>query len=485
MVARYGQPSQITLTRAGAVPVRIAVWNAIHLAVTFVPAGCVDSYAYAQAHKDDPASAHSLKKHRTQTSGEAAAPICVPPVASASTIVGYEDTETRLPVDSFAANRALGSLSAKSEVQPAVQILDVPQISKSRKKVDPPSSNISYDEETLQNERRRLAEQEIASHQAMRQGGLFFAATFLVLVPAVIVHRHNREKRTTHLIYELTGAASTQQQSLDQTLAQFANSRAIWRIDSQSAVSDWKRNAGASSNVNRLQIGVRKMVPPRVESNVQPMCMDLGKLKMFFLPDQILYLQQDTFASIEYTDLKLEAGSIRFIEESVQTSDSRQVGSTWRYVRKDGGPDRRFNNNRQLPIMLYGVVHVASSGGVNLLFHTSNLEAASSFTTSFRSFQRIRARGFDQELPRATDETKKVHPSVASIPSTVEAAMTVLGVTPEVTLEQVTTAYRHMAQMYHPDKTVGLGPELQKLADERMKEINAAHQVIRRYLEVA
>jgi DnaJ-domain-containing protein 1 len=135
--------------------------------------------------------------------------------------------------------------------------------------------------------------------------------------------------------------------------------------------------------------------------------------------------------------------------------------------------------------MLYGVVHVASSGGVNLLFHTSNLEAASSFTTSFRSFQSIRARGFDQELPRATDETKKVHPSVASIPSTVEAAMTVLGVTPEVTLEQVTTAYRHMAQMYHPDKTVGLGPELQKLADERMKEINAAHQVIRRYLEVA
>jgi curved DNA-binding protein CbpA len=40
-----------------------------------------------------------------------------------------------------------------------------------------------------------------------------------------------------------------------------------------------------------------------------------------------------------------------------------------------------------------------------------------------------------------------------------------------------------MAQMYHPDKTAGLGPELQSLAEERMKEINAAHQLVKRYLE--
>jgi curved DNA-binding protein CbpA len=63
--------------------------------------------------------------------------------------------------------------------------------------------------------------------------------------------------------------------------------------------------------------------------------------------------------------------------------------------------------------------------------------------------------------------------------------MALLGVKPGATLEQVGVAYRHMAQMYHPDKVVGLGPELQRLADERMKEINAAHQVVRRYLEAA
>ena len=60
-----------------------------------------------------------------------------------------------------------------------------------------------------------------------------------------------------------------------------------------------------------------------------------------------------------------------------------------------------------------------------------------------------------------------------------------LGVTLGVTLEETARAYRHMAQMYHPDKTAGLGPELQKLAEERMKQINSAYQIVRQYLEGA
>ncbi len=56
-----------------------------------------------------------------------------------------------------------------------------------------------------------------------------------------------------------------------------------------------------------------------------------------------------------------------------------------------------------------------------------------------------------------------------------------LGLTSSATPEQVAVAYRHMAQMYHPDKVAGLGPELQKLAEDRMKEINAAHLVLKKH----
>jgi DnaJ-class molecular chaperone len=47
-------------------------------------------------------------------------------------------------------------------------------------------------------------------------------------------------------------------------------------------------------------------------------------------------------------------------------------------------------------------------------------------------------------------------------------------VSDHATESEISAAYRHLAQMYHPDKVAGLAPEFQMLADTRMKEINAA-----------
>jgi len=488
LLARYGQPSAVTITQAGSVPLRIAYYAGAHLAVMFVPTGCVDSYAYFEAHKNDVAPSRSTRRYRGPSNATGAdSPPCVLPADKASTIVGYQDIASGSVIDSETAGRYLVGLSTKSDAPPIVKASDTVQGGKHKLKPITQISSIGYNEETLKGEQRRLADIDASSRKDVKNGSVSLVGALLILVPGILVHRKNKEKRTTQLVYDLSGIASAQQQVLDGALEQLARSRVIWRLDSQSAVSDWKRNAGAAYNVKREQIGVRRAVPPRVESNLVPICIDLGKLKMFFLPDQVLYWQRGTFASIEYKDLKFEAGSTRFIEDQAQTSDSQQVGSTWRYVRKDGGPDRRFNNNRQLPVMLYGVVTAVSSGGLNLMLHTSNVAVASSFATSFRSFQSSRDRRIFDEVQQTNNESKteeKRQPG-GSCPESIEKAMALLGVKTETTLEQVAVAYRHMAQMYHPDKVVGLGPELQKLADERMKEINAAHQVVRQYLEGA
>ncbi|MBK8049301.1 MAG: DnaJ domain-containing protein [Anaerolineales bacterium] len=36
-----------------------------------------------------------------------------------------------------------------------------------------------------------------------------------------------------------------------------------------------------------------------------------------------------------------------------------------------------------------------------------------------------------------------------------------------------------MAKQYHPDRVTHLGPEFQSLAEEKMKEINAAYQALK------
>jgi hypothetical protein len=487
ILARYGQPSMVNLAHAGFVPLRTAVWDGAHLAVSFVPAGCVDSYAHFETHKNDIAPPRNERRHRLPVhAAEPVLPSCVPPVDKASTIVGYQDVASGSVIDSATADRYLSVLSNRSDSQPKVQSVEVSQATKPTREGLSQPATIGYDEETRSGEQTRLATIETAGRTSVKGGWMFLGGSLLILVPGILVHRNNRERRVTQLVYDLSATVTAQQQALDESLSNLAQSRAIWRLDSQSAVTDWKRNAGAAYNVKREQIRVQKAVPPRVESNLVPTCVDLGKLRMYFLADQVLYWQRGTFASIEYKDLKFDAASTRFIEEQIQTSDSKQVGSTWRYVRKDGGPDRRFNNNQQLPIMLYGVLTAVSSGGLNLILHTSSVDAASSFTTSFRAFQGGRiANGFHQELPFQAARAEEQREFVSSVPGNIEAAMIQLGVKPGVTLEQATLAYKHMAQMYHPDKTAGLGPELQRLAEERMKEINAAHQTLKHYLEGA
>ena len=51
----------------------------------------------------------------------------------------------------------------------------------------------------------------------------------------------------------------------------------------------------------------------------------------------------------------------------------------------------------------------------------------------------------------------------------------VLGVAPDAFHEQIVAAYRSKMRQYHPDKVSTLGSEIQALAEQRAKEINAAY----------
>ena len=55
----------------------------------------------------------------------------------------------------------------------------------------------------------------------------------------------------------------------------------------------------------------------------------------------------------------------------------------------------------------------------------------------------------------------------------------VLNVPRNASKDEIVTAYKKLAQMYHPDKVAGLAPEYHLIAETKMKEINAAYEQIR------
>lgn len=124
--------------------------------------------------------------------------------------------------------------------------------------------------------------------------------------------------------------------------------------------SDWKRNAGAALLMKRRAASALADGDPKIQTNISIPCLSSGNERVHFLPDMVVLRQGSQVVAQSYAALALVVGPEIFIEEGSAPRDAQVVGYTWRYARRDGGPDRRFNNNRQLPQCRYQSVKVVA-----------------------------------------------------------------------------------------------------------------------------
>ncbi len=61
-----------------------------------------------------------------------------------------------------------------------------------------------------------------------------------------------------------------------------------------------------------------------------------------------------------------------------------------------------------------------------------------------------------------------------------DSAYAVLEIAPSATDDEVRQAYRRMAMKNHPDKVATLGPEVQKAAEEKFRQIQEAYETIKK-----
>lgn len=86
---------------------------------------------------------------------------------------------------------------------------------------------------------------------------------------------------------------------------------------------------------------------------------------LYFFPDRALVYEGKRVGAVSYDNLQVFQRNQRFIESGSVPSDATIVDYTWQYLNKSGGPDKRFSNNRRLPIALYSEVDFTSSTGLN------------------------------------------------------------------------------------------------------------------------
>ncbi len=393
------------------------------------------------------------------------------------------------------------------------------------------------------------------------------------LVFAYLFHNGDKHKRTSYLSYDLADDARRQFVLMQAAFQALAKANRIWLVQQETSTAHWKRNAGASSLIVRTPVSVGGGAPPWIKTNVHICAINLGKTKLYFLPDRMLVWDSRKYRAVSYESLGVAFAPTRYIEDGKPPRDSEVVDRAWRYMNDKGEPDPRYTSNIQLPVVVYGSILFGAQNQLIAHLHVSNMRSASEFAEIFRSsaqrgsaggdaaaassaprdsrthrpeaekrrqpesrrariqgrvkwFSRERGYGiigaqYGEELqvhssqvlhddleflqagsPVEFEVGQGPHGPIAAKVTIVRrnpAASTghgtaatrsnessnsatpwdVLGVSIGASEEEITAAYRRMAQMYHPDKVATLGPELKELADRRMKEINAAYDALK------
>jgi len=159
----------------------------------------------------------------------------------------------------------------------------------------------------------------------------------------------------------------------------------VWHIQSRGDITttyDWKVNAGAQTLVKRETINPYAGLPPYFKCNVKIPVLPAGRQRLFFFPDRILVWDSGGVGAVGFDQLDINFGEQQFIEGGGVPNDARVVDKTWRFVNKKGGPDRRFNNNQELPIVLYEAILLSSKSGVKELFQASKIGIGTKMNTA-------------------------------------------------------------------------------------------------------
>ena len=219
----------------------------------------------------------------------------------------------------------------------------------------------------------------------------------LICFTALIVwlKKLDRKRFEMELHYDMDEQFQQVYQQFGNHFATLSQSARIWQYLNAQQTSDFKRNAGAGKLIKRTVIrGISGNQAPlrHFITNVSIACVKLSNLEFYFLPERLLVKRGNTFAAMFYKNLQITGFTTRFIEDEGVPRNAQVVDQTWRYINKKGGPYRRFNNNRQIPICAYSEYTLISDSGIYEVITTSKQGAMDSFASFLTQIGNLQSR---------------------------------------------------------------------------------------------
>lgn len=255
------------------------------------------------------------------------------------------------------------------------------------------------------------------------------------------------------------------------------SSQRCWDITASRLIDKVRTRSYASTEIVRKSVSLRRTHLDFVESEFPAFHFvnTNGADLYLYLAFLAVFQSVNDFGLVDFKDLRILYSSTRFVETNPVPPDASIVGSTWKYVNKDGSRDKRFSHNYQIPIVLYGELHFQSNQGLNEVFQFSNASGAEEFLRAFLAFKQTM---YPEPQQQSRQGARSTHTHTPTRGSSRIEALKVFGLPADASQEQIRNMYYEMLKKYHPDKVAHLGQEFQVIAEQKTKEMNLAYATL-------
>ncbi|MDO8748629.1 MAG: DUF4236 domain-containing protein [Candidatus Omnitrophota bacterium] len=189
--------------------------------------------------------------------------------------------------------------------------------------------------------------------------------------------------------FNLDNQALNEYISLENHYDLLSKSIKIWDVTSSKENDMIKTRSAASSSVTRTPVNFERGQVDYISTKYISLKLNNANGGSLYIYPGFLIMPSKistAFAIIDFRDLRFEHHTQRFIEEEGVPSDSHVVDQTWRYVNKNGNPDRRFSNNYQIPVVHYYEINFKTEKGLNESYQISNLETGRGFANALEKY---------------------------------------------------------------------------------------------------
>ena len=221
----------------------------------------------------------------------------------------------------------------------------------------------------------------------------------------------------------------------------------------------------------------------------------IGNVDFMFYPDGLHALQNPgrSLSALEtYSTLSFHISKIE-VEDSRVPNDAEVIKRTWLHSNYDGSPDPRYSDNPSIAILAYALFAFATGEAGKFRIAISNKGSAQRFydalTAYLQSYReepdqnayssRSYKSGQESGYSRKTDDSQTKSRRGPTGPLTQEASYEILGIRNGASPTEIRRAYLELVQKYHPDKVFNLADEYKVIAEEKMKELNAAYDLLK------